>query len=138
MMYLLDTNAVSETSRKRQNAGFAQWFQKTPFEQMVTSCITIGEIEKGVIASKDPQRQARLEDWLSAILDNDNQIIGIDLATTRLWGQLLGSAELKGRSLPVIDALIAAQCLKNGFTLVTRNVRDFKDIPNLKILCPWD
>ena len=53
-------------------------------------------------------------------------------------GQLLGSAELKGRSLPVIDALIAAQCLKNGFTLVTRNVRDFKDIPNLKILCPWD
>ena len=100
MMYLLDTNAVSETSRKRQNAGFAQWFQKTPFEQLVTSCITIGEIEKGVVASKDPQRQARLEDWLSAILDNDNQIIGIDLATTRLWVNSLAAQSLKGVHSP--------------------------------------
>ena len=51
-MYLLDTNAVSETAQRRPNEGFMNWFQKTPFEQMLTSCVVIGEIEKGVMETE--------------------------------------------------------------------------------------
>jgi len=36
------------------------------------------------------------------------------------------------------DAIIAATALLEDFTLVTRNVNDFKKIPELIILNPWD
>ena len=35
------------------------------------------------------------------------------------------------------DAVIAATALLEGFTLVTRNIGDFKSIQNLKLLDPW-
>ncbi|MBE8232309.1 MAG: type II toxin-antitoxin system VapC family toxin, partial [Endozoicomonadaceae bacterium] len=34
------------------------------------------------------------------------------------------------------DAMIAATSIVNGYTLVTRNVKDFKHI-NVKLINPW-
>jgi predicted nucleic acid-binding protein len=36
------------------------------------------------------------------------------------------------------DAIIAATCLVYDFTLLTRNVIDFKNVENLIIINPWD
>jgi len=36
------------------------------------------------------------------------------------------------------DAIIAATCIINNFVLLTRNVADFKNIENLKIINPWE
>jgi predicted nucleic acid-binding protein len=36
------------------------------------------------------------------------------------------------------DAIIAATALELGLTLITRNIGDFKNIPNLKSINPWD
>jgi len=36
------------------------------------------------------------------------------------------------------DAIIAASALVYDLTLLTRNLKDFKDIKNLKLLNPWD
>jgi predicted nucleic acid-binding protein len=35
------------------------------------------------------------------------------------------------------DAIIAATCLVNGYTLLTRNVKDFAHIDALNIVNPW-
>jgi len=40
------------------------------------------------------------------------------------------------RKMTLGDALIAATCLVHGFTLVTRNTKDFTWIPNLTVLDP--
>jgi len=36
------------------------------------------------------------------------------------------------------DAIIAATCLVNEYVLLTRNVKDFVHIAELKIINPWD
>lgn len=36
------------------------------------------------------------------------------------------------------DAIIAATALVYGFTLVTRNIADFKNISDLDLINPWD
>jgi predicted nucleic acid-binding protein len=36
------------------------------------------------------------------------------------------------------DAVIAATALTENFVLVTRNTNDFKNIPNLELLNPWE
>ena len=36
------------------------------------------------------------------------------------------------------DAIIAATALVFGLTLLTRNIEDFKNIPDLDIVNPWE
>jgi predicted nucleic acid-binding protein len=36
------------------------------------------------------------------------------------------------------DAIIAATALTENFVLVTRNTADFKNIPGLELLNPWE
>ena len=44
----------------------------------------------------------------------------------------------KGRKIKIPDAIIAATALAHSYTLVTRNTADFKNIPGLELLNPWD
>ena len=44
----------------------------------------------------------------------------------------------KKNKMKLPDAIIAATALVEDFILVTRNVNDFKIIPNLTLLNPWD
>jgi predicted nucleic acid-binding protein len=52
------------------------------------------------------------------------------------WAQLSAEAELRGRKLAVMDALIAATATRHQLTLVTRNVDDFI-IPGLLVTNPY-
>ncbi|MCA3418227.1 MAG: PIN domain-containing protein [Roseomonas sp.] len=47
------------------------------------------------------------------------RIIGVDVAVAEAWGRLVVR-----RSVPVIDALLAATALVHGLALVTRNTAD--------------
>jgi len=44
----------------------------------------------------------------------------------------------KKSNIKLPDAIIAATALIENFTLVTRNTTDFKKIPDLILLDPWD
>lgn len=58
-------------------------------------------------------------------------------ATTGLrWARLLAELRRTGRSLPIKDSLIAATALVHGFTLVTRNTRDFA-VTGVDLLDPF-
>jgi predicted nucleic acid-binding protein len=43
----------------------------------------------------------------------------------------------KQRKIKIPDAIIAASALELDFTLLTRNVEDFKGISGLKVVNPW-
>ncbi|HTI59074.1 type II toxin-antitoxin system VapC family toxin [Mucilaginibacter sp.] len=43
----------------------------------------------------------------------------------------------RDHKIKVPDAIIAATALVNNYTLLTRNIADFKKIPNLKMENPW-
>ncbi|HEY5405509.1 MAG TPA: PIN domain-containing protein [Ginsengibacter sp.] len=44
----------------------------------------------------------------------------------------------KSKVIKLPDAIIAATALVNDITLTTRNISDFKNIPGLKIVNPWE
>jgi hypothetical protein len=80
----------------------------------------------------DPNAASRLAAWIEGLeVSYADRILGIDLATARLWGEW--SAE---RPRPVVDTLLAATAVVNNLTLVTRNIRDVRDTP-VKLLDPW-
>jgi predicted nucleic acid-binding protein len=60
-----------------------------------------------------------------------DRVLPIDALAARLWGELSA-----GRTLPVIDTLIAATAITRGLTLVTRNTRDVVGT-GVPVLDPW-
>jgi predicted nucleic acid-binding protein len=134
--YLLDTNFVSETRKPRPDPGVLAFLQTEDPNSGFISVLTLGELRKGVAAKKlresDPIAASRLEAWVEGLeVSFSDRILGIDLAVTRLWGEW--SAE---RPRPVVDTLLAATAVINDLTLVTRNIRDVRDI-RVKLLDPW-
>lgn len=138
MGYLLDTNVLSEPAKPRPDPAYMDWFARVPGEQLYISCLTLGELQKGALLVREPTKRKRFLDFTALIAkDYADRIIGVDSLTGLLWGQLAAHASRKGKTLPAIDALLAAQAMQNNLTLVTRNTKDFEHIDGLKLVNPW-
>jgi hypothetical protein len=132
--YLLDTNVLSETRKKRADAGVIAFLQAAEASSLYVSVLTLGELRKGVAKKmrEDESEAKRLADWVDGLeYSFADRILGIDAATARLWGDW--SSE---RPRPVVDTLLAATAVLRGLTLVTRNIRDVRGL-SVKLLNPW-
>jgi toxin FitB len=138
MTYLLDTCLISELVAKRPNQKVVDWLDHQTPESLFLSVITMGEIAKGIHKLDGSQRKDSLQIWLTQTLPTrfSGRILGIEVATMLLWGELVGRLEKQGRSLPVMDSLIAAIALQNSLFLVTRNENDFAGT-GVEIVNPW-
>lgn len=134
--YLLDTNIVSELSKRAPEPRVLSWFSGVSDAQLRLSVLSVGEIRRGIERLPDPLGRRRLQHWLDEQLLPwlGSRLLPIDLEVAEYWGQLGARA---GRTLPAVDSLLAATALVNGLTLVTRNVADF-GFPDLRCINPWD
>jgi predicted nucleic acid-binding protein len=122
-MYLLDTNVLSDLRRTgRRTRGLRRWFDAQVPESLFISVITLGEIRQGIeqVRRRDPPQADHLGRWLDDLgrLYAD-RLLAVDAAVAEEWGRLRAI-----RSVPVIDALIAATARVHRMTLVTRNGKD--------------
>jgi predicted nucleic acid-binding protein len=132
--YLLDTNIVSETRKARANSGVMSFLSAADAAGLFLSVLTLGELRKGVEIKRrtDPGAADRLGAWVDGIETIfADRLLPVDSSVARRWGELSA-----GRSLPVIDTLIAATALGNGLTLVTRNTRDVEST-GVPLVDPW-
>ena len=135
MTYLLDTNVLSETRKRRPAAGVADWIAATPPERMHVSVVTLGEIEQGIARVRgrgDLYQAAALEYWLRDVESGfEDRVLSVTLPVAAAWGR-----QQYSQPLPVIDALIAATARVHGMTVVTRNVKDF-ELAGVPVLNPF-
>lgn len=132
--YLLDTNVISETRKIRANSGVMAFLSTADGQGLFLSVLTLGELRKGVEAKRrtNPAIAEQLGAWVDGLETTfADRLLPIDVATARCWGELSA-----GRSLPVIDTLIAATAIGHGLTLVTRNTRDVAST-GVMIVDPW-
>jgi predicted nucleic acid-binding protein len=132
--YLLDTNVLSETRKKKADTGVISFLEGADSSTLYISVLTLGELRKGIAKKQreDTETAKRLAAWADGLeLSFADRILGIDAATSRMWGDWSGE-----RPRPVADTLLAATAVRHGLTLVTRNIRDVRGIP-VKLLDPW-
>src|ERR1700683_3689127 len=137
--FLLDTNCTSEWDSSKPEPRVLEWMEAVDESLLRLSILTLGEIRKGFAGLPQSRRRTRLETWLELALHArfSGRILPIDAAVADRWGLLTAEAKRKGRSLSVINGLLAATALQHNLTIVSRNVGNFANTP-AQLLSPWE
>ncbi len=138
MMYLLDTNVVSELRKVRlgkADANVAAWADSVDAAELFVSAISIMELELGVLSieRKDATQGVVLRAWMErhVLPEFAERTLPVDTAVAQRCARL-HVPDRRGER----DALIAATALLHGMALVTRNVADFEPT-GVTIVDPW-
>jgi hypothetical protein len=133
LSFLLDTNAVSEIRRGRDQWVRA-WVSEVADAELHLSVLTLGEIRKGIelLRDRDPAQAEVFASWLNELRTRfADRIVPIDDRVAEEWGRLNAAAPRN-----TIDGLIAATARIRGLTVVTRNTDDFEGC-GVPLLNPW-
>lgn len=139
MMFVLDTNVVSELRKVRlgkADANVAAWTERVDAADLFVSAITIMELELGVLSieRKDIIQGGLLRSWLEqqVLPEFSERTLPVDIAVAQRCARL-HVPDKRGER----DALIAATALVHGMTVVTRNVADFQHT-GVPLINPWE
>lgn len=122
--YMLDTNMCIYLM-KRQPEAVAQRFAQCLVGDVVMSAITYAELEYGVAACANPERERAN---LAALIE-DIPVVPFDEEAGRAYGPIrMATRDSKKDSL---DKLIAAHALSLQATVVTNNLKDFARYPGV-------
>ena len=138
MAFLLDTNVISETVRPRPDKTVLDWIESQIPSDLFLAAQTLGELVRGARRVKEQARREQFERWIQQDLARqfDGRILPFDASTAAVWGRLMGDGDRAGRRPSAADAQIAAAAIQHDLTLVTRNVKDFRNF-DIRLLDPW-
>jgi predicted nucleic acid-binding protein len=133
--FLLDTNVVSELTRPQPARAVVEFLRDTP--DIFISVIVFHELEFGIQGAPDMARRAKLQSYSFALRRQfEGRIADVDIPVAETAGRLRAFEKSSGRILAAFDALIAGTAMVNGWTLVTRNIKDFRNL-SIALLDPW-
>jgi tRNA(fMet)-specific endonuclease VapC len=93
------------------------------------SCITLSELEYGVMKSAKPeQNKLALAQFIAPI-----EISAYDDVAAQHYGVIRAHLERQATPIGSLDMLIAAHALSQNSVLITNNESEFKRVSNLKI-----
>jgi predicted nucleic acid-binding protein len=137
LRFLLDTNALSEPQRPRPDEGYIDWLSAQDRGELAISSVTLGEVQRGARLMTAGARQSALQAWITRFVgDFGERILPLDVVVARAWADLSADLQRRGRTVGLLDELIAATALAHGLIIVTRNVRDFEPT-GCGLLSPW-
>jgi toxin FitB len=124
--YLLDTNVLFETRKKRPDEQVLAFLSNATRTSLYSSCLSVGELKKGVALKmkSGPSAAKAIAGWVDGLETNfADRSLGVDTASAKLWAS--GRAH---RTRPV-DTLSAATVVVHGLVPATRNISDVEDLP---------
>ena len=132
MGFLIDTNLWIAVERGRLSA--ADIFAITRQAPVYLSPVNVAEIRFGIELMTDTKSRQRALASLRRI--RRKPLLRITGETADVFGALAAKLSRSGRGADfrVQDLWLAAQAVQRGFTLVTANGSDFRDIPDLKLV----
>jgi toxin FitB len=132
--YLVDANVLSEPTKPVPSSEVVDWLSANE-ENLVVDSIILGELSVGILALPRGRKRAQLEQWFGDLMQTID-CLPWDATISRRWAKLVVDLKQKGDKLPLLDSMIAATALQHGFTVATRNTRDFNKT-GVQVLNPF-
>lgn len=138
MKLLLDTNVVSQFVSDDPEEAVVAWLDKQDPDLIFTSTVTIDELWFGARLMAQGRRRRILERALDALFTTmfARRVWHLDEAAARVSGEIEANRQQAGRRIELADSMIAGIAIANGSTLVTRNVKQFRDT-GATLVNPW-
>lgn len=127
MTYLLDTMVASQRAKARPEPQVIGWLGAQSADALYLSVLTLGELRYGAERLPAGRKRRLLTAYASELEEAfEGRVLPFDTEAAASWAAVRRTAELRKRTLPTVDAMLAATAELHGLTLVTRNVRDFE------------
>lgn len=135
MVTILGTNVLSEAARGAGMDPAVRRFVEGLQGDYVLTAISQFELQYGVALLPDGRRRQDLAAKVERLISRCT-IWDFDSAAAQACARLRAEQRRVGRSLPAMDALIAATAKSRGARLATRNVADFEGL-GIEVINPW-
>jgi len=136
MPYLIDTNVLSEVRKRSANRAVLRWQKDHNLSEFWVSVISLMEIRNGTeqIRLKDALFAEELDRWYQdrLLASYENRILPVTLPVCEIRATFP-----RDRTLPQLDALLAATAKHHKLTVVTRHTKDFEGL-GLDLINPWE
>jgi predicted nucleic acid-binding protein len=131
MGFLIDTNLWIAVERGKLSA--ADIHAITRQVPVYLSPVNVAEIRFGIEMMSDAKQKQRATSMLRRL--QRKPLLRITGETGEVFGTLAAKLEQAGRgsNSRIQDLWLAAQAVQRAFTLLTANVKDFQDVPGLKL-----
>lgn len=139
MVWLLDTNVLSELRRPMPDQRVVAFVTGCELEHLHISVVTLAEIRFGIELIAEPRRRAELNDWLTHKVRPmfDGRVLQINEDIMLKWRLMVEDGRKTGYTFSQPDLMIAATAFHYGLTVVTRDQSDY-DKARVPVVNPWD
>jgi toxin FitB len=139
MMYVFDTNVLSEVMKDEPHPSVADWLRACPADAMYTTAISRSEILYGVRRLAEGNKRQRLERAAQAMFAQEfaERVLPFDALAADVYADLRIMRAHSGRPLATEDGMIAAVAKVQGATVVTRDVSGFTGC-GVSLINPWE
>jgi len=127
-MMLQDTNILSEMMRPCPDASVISWLNWQDSQTLFVCSISIAEICYGLYILPTGKRKQQLKHRFDQFISQAFQfnLLDFDQHAASIYGDIMGESKLTGHPMSIPDGQIAAIARMKGFTLITRNIKDFQ------------
>ena len=127
-MIILDTNILAVFMTSPPSETVVEWLNAQDPTSLYITSISIAEVCYGLQAMPEGKRRRLLEDRFEQFIVKAfaSRILNFNESAARVYGELRAYRKKIGRPLSDFDGQIAAIARTRGFSLATRNVKDFE------------
>jgi predicted nucleic acid-binding protein len=135
-LILVDTNVLSETSRRQPDPEVVRWLAREG-PRLRMSAIALAELRYGVEKLDASRQRTELERWLARLTAAfDGRILSFDARAAEAHGRLRARLKRIGKPMDAPDSYVAAIAISLGIPLATRNVKHFER-SEVDLIDPW-
>ena len=137
-MIILDTNVVSEPLRPEPDSTVLAWLDAQEPRTLYLTTVNLAELLAGVEVLPAGRRREALAQALSTqvVALFGKRILPFDNQAAEVFAKTHAHAQAQGTAMGFADCAIAAIAGAHGFSVATRNSRDFKGT-GVKVIDPW-
>ena len=138
MLFILDTNVISELMKQEAAPTVLKWFLRHAKEEFATTAISQAEILGGLALLPEGKRRRGMLVAAEAIWDEDlkQRVMPFNQDCANAFAHILRRRIDMGKPIQFADAAIAAICVMHKAAIVTRHTTGFKGC-GIQIENPW-
>jgi hypothetical protein len=138
-MIVVDTNVISEVMRPQPSATVLNWLNAQDSNRLFITTVTLAEIGYGLRILPEGQRRWQLHNRFEQFIAQafEDRVLDFTASAARDYAELMGHRKEVGRPMNLPDGQIAGIAHAHGFSVATRNIRDFEDC-GLELINPFE